>query len=242
MRLLSSLPFQLLFVSFFLAIITGTMAKETDKSHRLQATDGQVGETISKFPITKRKSAVLPPSTHLLISTVPQGTGVWHDLWNTGKTVTLDKRAETKNVTQAIDGEADSKLPTIKRKNIAHYLRLPNALMSYHSRSKERLLARSLVRRQDSLCLSKTATVPKNITQAVNAKPISKPPKIPCKNVEHHLYVPNALIFIHSRSTKRFLARHPLVELVGQDQSCRQERRHRNQIRDANGDCHGGQD
>lgn len=218
MRLLTSLPFQLLFVSFFLAIITGTTAKETDKSHRLQATDGQVGETVSKFPIIKRKSAVSPPSTHILKSTVPQGTGVWHDLWNTGKTVTLDKRAETKDVTQAIDGEADSKLPTTKRKNVARYLRLPNALMSYHSRSKKRLLARSLVRSKTHYVSQKTATVPKNITQAVDAKPISKPPKIPCKNVEHYLHLPNALIFFHSRSTKRFLARHPLVELVGQDQ------------------------
>jgi len=29
---------------------------------------------------------------------------------------------------------------------------------------------------------------------------------------------------------------------VGQDQKSRQERRHRNEIRDANSDCHGGQD
>lgn len=83
---------------------------------------------------------------------------------------------------------------------------------------------------------------PKNITQAVDAKTISKPPKIPCKNVEHYLHLPNALIFFHSRSKKRFLARYPLVELVGQDQKSRQERRHRNEIRDANSDCHGGQD
>ena len=171
MRLLTSLPFQLLFVSFFLAIITGTMAKETDKSHRLQATDGQVGEPVSNFPIIKRKSAVSPLSTYLLISAVPQGTGVWHDLWNTGKTVTLDKRAEIKDVTQAIDREADSKFPTIKRKNVAHHLRLPNALMSYHSRSKERFLARSLVRRQDSLCLPKN----RNRTQKHNASSRRKP-------------------------------------------------------------------
>jgi len=242
MRLLTSLSFQLLFVSFFLAIITGTMAKETDESHRLQATDGQVGEEVSKFPIIKRKSAASPPSTHLLTSTVPQGRGIWHDLWNRGKTVALDKRAETKGVTQAIDGEADSKLSTIKRKNVKHYLRLPNALSLFAADQRKGFWHDLWYGGKTHYVSQKATTVPKNITQAVDAKTISKPPTIPCKSVEHHLHLPNALIYIHSRSTKRFLARYPLVELVGQDQSRRQERRDSDEIRDANSDCHGGED
>lgn len=182
MRVLTSLSFQLLFVSFFLAIVTGTMAKETD-THHMQAIDRQVGGAASKFPTIERKSAASPPSTHLLtstvprnkgfwhdlryggrthyvsnkattvtknikqaidgvavrkfptidckstasprythllISTVPQGKDVWHDLWNTGKTVALDKRAATEDATQAIEGEAASTIPTIQRKNTPH--------------------------------------------------------------------------------------------------------------------------
>ncbi len=124
MRLLASLLFELLFVSFVLAIITGTMAKGTDKSSRF---DGQVGEGVRKFPTINRKSAASPPSTHPLTSTVPQGKGVWHGLWNTGKTVTLDKRATTKDVTKAIDEKAAGESPTVKCKNVKHHLRHPNA-------------------------------------------------------------------------------------------------------------------
>lgn len=90
-----------------------------------QATDGVA---VSKFPTIRRKGTTSPLSTHLLTRIVPQGRDV--------RTVALDKRAATKDATQAIDGEGAGKLPTIQRKNTPRPLRDTHILTSTANQGK----------------------------------------------------------------------------------------------------------
>jgi len=54
MRLLTSLLYQLLFLSCFLTIITGTMGKDANESSGMQAIEGQVKEVKGKVPEMQR--------------------------------------------------------------------------------------------------------------------------------------------------------------------------------------------
>jgi len=178
MRLLTSLSFQLLFVSFFLAIITNA-------ERYMDGLCGIDDDTDGTTVYGHGQDRTLPPYTRALTYTAPERKGVWHDLWCTGKTVTkeVDNRTAiaTENVTQAIDGEAGNKLPNLPGKSLASPP-YPPALTS--TAPKRKGFWHDLWDGGKATAVDRRAAIAtENVTQAIDGEADNKLPNLPGKSL-----------------------------------------------------------